>query len=108
MIIDDESKINMIRRALSSVEGWQNLAAAIGNDENKKEETIRIFKLIAKDTNITVSKPMSEDSCEFNYKDQPYLEGSIVVPFIDLLVQQLDRYIETTKCNSLIKSEICP
>jgi hypothetical protein len=46
--IDDTGKIQIIRRAMASLEGWTNLAESVLNGgDSAKKECHRIFEIIA-------------------------------------------------------------
>lgn len=85
--ITAETKLELIKRAISSEAGWRALAQAIvgSTNPNAKQETIAFLKHIANEKEVEL----------------PTIEGGPVkVKFADLLVQQLEYNIalaEATK-----------
>jgi hypothetical protein len=82
MELTEDQKIKMIKRAISSVQGWKNLATSVKQAPltapTAKEKCIELLRKIGGDREITI--PIEGDD-EF---------GEVAVNFSDLLVQQLE------------------
>lgn len=83
----DEEKIQLIRRAISSVEGWRNLAESLqGNPESAKEECIRLLRIIGGDKMIDVPATVTDENGNS-------VEETVKINFSDKLVDQLNEFI---------------
>jgi hypothetical protein len=80
--ISEDAKLRLIKRAISSDEGWQTLAKSVisaieNGTPDAKEKCVELLRKIAGDRKVSVAIDNSEE---------PYNQ----VNFADLLVQQLE------------------
>ena len=85
--ISEEKKIELIKRAILSQEGWRAIALSVGNSPDAKTRCIEALKKIAGDREVPVAIDASSNPCNN-------------VKFADLLIQQLEynlALVEATK-----------
>ena len=79
-----EAKITLIKRAISTVQGWENLARSLqGKGPKAKEECIVLLREIGGEKEIDLPVVETDGSTSQN----------IAVSFAELLVQQLEQHI---------------
>ena len=81
-MLTEEESIELVKKAISSKQGWINLAASIGSHLNRKMHCIQILEKIAGDTKITL----------------PVIDGEpALVSYKELLVLELEKYLSEEK-----------
>lgn len=83
-MISEDKKIELIKRAISSTEGWRNLALSLqGKPEAAREECIRLLKIIG--ANKIIDVPAIDEKTG----DTEVIQ----INFSDKLIEQLDENI---------------
>lgn len=84
--ITDDDRIVIIRRCISSVQGWKNLADSIKTSTNPDayDQCINLFKKMAGDKEIAV--PATD--VETREQDE------VKMMFFDMLVMQLNKHFD--------------
>lgn len=91
--MDDDKKIEIIKKAIASKQGWLNLAASLdGKPQEAKDECIRLLRIIGGDKIIEMP---------VNYLDDDYTPTTLSINFSDKLVSQLEEYIELFKSSKV-------
>jgi hypothetical protein len=82
-VLSDDNRETIIRQAISTVEGWKNLARSV-----KYHSTLSVD--VAKQACVALLRKVAGDK----EADQITTDGDMVsVPFADLLVVQLEKHI---------------
>lgn len=77
MTLSEEQKIELIRKCISTEQGWKNLVLSLNGNANSKKECIRLLRKIGDETLFT-------DSLDIN-------RGTIS----DMLEARLEHYINS-------------
>lgn len=87
----EEWQLRLIKMAISSTEGWQNLAKSVKNsgNSNAKNKCIALLRKLAGDKEIDL--PISDKEGPVTLED---CTETVKVKFADLLEQQLNQHFQ--------------
>ena len=89
-----EEKIELIRKAIRTEEGWKALANAVNNAPDRKkaeEKTVKFLQKIGGDRTITLKIPSKAASCSSRFGLNE--EDEVDVGIGDLLVNELKKHM---------------
>jgi len=84
MELSEDQKIQLIKQAISSVEGWKNLALSLNGDPSNKEKCIELLRKIGGDKMVAL--PVIIEST-----GEP---DEVSITFSDVLIMELEKNID--------------